>query len=432
MFKQVRLCFASCICTGSSTSAAEEDQNEHDRVLPVSIQANPITQSTLNTTPKTMASSQAQRALVLSSTDEPLSVKSVPVLAATPGSAVVQVCFANVLSYAGNLYSGKLGYPLVTPSITGSSCIGRITDIGSDATKLKVGQLVLFESFVRGRDDAAEVFLSGTHAGATPGGRKLAEGDWKESSYAEYMKVPLENCHLLDEVVFCDKDKGLGYSLEDLSYLFRLVVPMGGLTEMDIKAGDTIVIAPATGSFGGAAVECAVALGATVIACGRNAKSLSKLTNIGGGGFVKTVQLSGDPEKDAGAMGTAAGGQLDAFLDFSPAEASGATHILAALLALKNGGKACLMGGVQDSISIPYGLMMFKSLKLMGRFMYERSATERLVKLVEKGRLVLGEKAGQRTAGTFGLDEWEAAFDAAAKNSGWGVQVLIDPRKAKA
>lgn len=52
-----------------------------------------------------------------------------------------------------------------------------------------------------------------------------------------------------------------------------------------------------------------------------------------------------------------------------------------------------------------------------------------MIKIVEKGKLKLGKGAGLKVAGTFGLASWKEAFTTAAENAGWGVQVLIDPRK---
>lgn len=364
------------------------------------------------------------KALVLEAFETPLTVQDVRVPTVTTGSALIEVHVGNVLSYAGDLYSGALQYPLSLPGTIGGPVIGRVKEVGSDATTLKVGDLVFVDSFIRGRDIPAETILFGMYGGITAESRKLMDGEWKNSTFAEYAKVPLENCYLINEMVLFDD---LGYTEDDLAYVLRLMIPMGGLFELDIKAGETVIIAPATGAFSGAAVEVAVAMGATVIATARNAAGLEKLTHIGGGKVVKTVQLTGDPIADSESLSKF--GPIDTYLDFSPPPAAKSTHFLAALLALKIGGRACFMGGIRDSIPLPYGLIMFKSLKLMGKFMYEREAVVRLLKLIEKGRLPLGKKAGLACVGKFGLGEWQAAFDSAKENSGWGLSVLIDPRE---
>lgn len=91
-------------------------------------------------------------------------------------------------------------------------------------------------------------------------------GEWRDSTYAEYTKVPLENCFPLDEKRLLGEiaDGGFGYKIEDVAYIPRPIVPYGGLVDIRLQPGETIIIAPATGSFGGAAVEIAIAMGARV------------------------------------------------------------------------------------------------------------------------------------------------------------------------
>jgi D-arabinose 1-dehydrogenase-like Zn-dependent alcohol dehydrogenase len=100
------------------------------------------------------------------------------------------------------------------------------------------------------------------------------QGEWKDATYAEYAKTPVENCHLLKESFLLGK---LGYAVEDIADISRLVVPYGGLRDIDIKAGETVIIAPATGPFGSAAVTVALAMGLRVIAMGRNLSILQRL-----------------------------------------------------------------------------------------------------------------------------------------------------------
>lgn len=89
---------------------------------------------------------------------------------------------------------------------------------GPDAALLRPDQLVYCDCTVRGRDDADVIFLSGLSAGKNEGG----EGK---------------------------------YDAEKLCDIARLLVPFGGLQDVGLKAGETVVVAPATGPFGGAAVH---------------------------------------------------------------------------------------------------------------------------------------------------------------------------------
>ena len=53
---------------------------------------------------------ETMKALVLHSTDEPPKVQTVPTPQPTPGSAVVRVLAANVISYIRDIYNGKRKY----------------------------------------------------------------------------------------------------------------------------------------------------------------------------------------------------------------------------------------------------------------------------------------------------------------------------------
>jgi len=68
---------------------------------------------------------------------------------------------------------------------------------------LKPGQLVLFDIFVR--DDPTCGVLMGVHEGFSDGSSSLMGGEWRDSTFAEFARVPLENCHVLDEEVLCGR-----------------------------------------------------------------------------------------------------------------------------------------------------------------------------------------------------------------------------------
>jgi len=104
------------------------------------------------------------------------------------------------------------------PLVIGTSALGRVAAIGPDAVLLKPGQLVFIDSFVRGRDDPNATFLLGVHEGHTEGSKKLMRGEWKDATYAEYAKIPLENCYPLNESILVGN---LGYKVEDLQDISR-------------------------------------------------------------------------------------------------------------------------------------------------------------------------------------------------------------------
>jgi threonine dehydrogenase-like Zn-dependent dehydrogenase len=309
--------------------------------------------------------------------------------------------------------------------VPGVSAIGRVVCVGPDATTLRAGQLVHANSLIRGRDDPTTMIIQALHEGFTDGSRALMHGEWRDGSFAEYVKVPLENCFVLDEARLCGRpgDGGLGYKTTQLSYLQHLLVPYGGLRDIGLQAGETVIVAPATGGFGGAAVQVALAMGARVIAMGRNIAKLEKIRDVyGGGGRVEIVPITGDSEQETEAL--KAHGVIDAFFDISPPEAGNSTHLKSAIAALRHGGRVSLMGGITGDVSIPYIQVMFRDIQLKGKWMYERKDVTALIQMVNTGVLKLD---GVEVIGEFGLDEWERAFEVAAGHGDIGQVTVLSP-----
>jgi threonine dehydrogenase-like Zn-dependent dehydrogenase len=369
------------------------------------------------------------KALVLRDFKNLAAIEEKPMPTAGPGSVVVKVLAAYLLPYTGEILDGTRQYPLVLPFTPGGSCIGRIYDTGPDTTAFANGQLVLCDPVIRARDDPATNFLLGIHSGFSKGTQKLMGDSWRDGSMAQFVKMPLENVFSLNEEALCGTQ---GYSIEDLPLLQSLMIPYGGLDDAGVKVGDTVIVAPATGKFGGAAVLVALAMGANVIACGRNEESLSKLKNSMGSNLLRTLKLTGDIEQDGTELQKLVGRKgADVYIDFSPPQAGegGKTpaHMTICLNALKRGGICSLMGGVLGSIAIPYMIVMFKNLVVRGKFMYERDQIEQGIKMAENGILKLGSKAGSEVVGPFGLDNVKEAIQTAAELPGWGKNVVLVP-----
>jgi D-arabinose 1-dehydrogenase-like Zn-dependent alcohol dehydrogenase len=341
---------------------------------------------------------------------------------------VVKVLGTAILPYLKDILNGTLPYAITSPMIPGSNCIARVHSLGPDSISLKEGQLVLCDITVRARDDPNKAILMGLHGGAA---MKLMEGEWRHGTYAEYAKLPLENVFALNEEVLFSK---LGYTVEDLCSIPGYLVPYGGLSEINLLAGDTIIVAPATGRFGGGAVTMALAMGATVIACGRNTKTLSTMSSVFvDTGSLITYTLTGDAESDsANLIKLSNNGQgADVYIDFSPASAIKSTHLKSCMAALRPKGKAVFMGGIQGNVEIDYNMVMMKSLRIQGKFMYEKEAVVQCIKMIEKGNLKLGEKFGCKTLARFGLHDIDEGMDMAAKETGWGKQVVFMPGRTK-
>ena len=137
---------------------------------------------------------------------------------------------------------------------------------------------------------------------------------------------------------------------------------------------------------------------------------------------VKALETKGNLEEDAKALEDF--GTIDAFIDLSPVSSP---HTRICLNALKQYGKASLMGVITDDIPISYLTLVAKNLTIRGQFMYEREDVRGIVKLAESGVLKLGKSGGGHVVGQFPLQEWEEALDVAEKNAGAGKMVMFTP-----
>lgn len=268
--------------------------------------------------------------------------------------------------------------------------------------------------------------IRGANDGFTPREKTFMKDNWSAAAYADYVRAPLENCWALNEERFCGKDEdgGLGLDIYDLLQLPNQLVPYGGLRGIGVQPGERVIIAPATGMFTGAAVAVADAMGANVIAVGRNIQVLKELQAT----FrrIKIVQLKGNIEKDTAAM--KAFGPVDAYIDISPPTAVNSTHLRSAFMALEPYGRVSLMGiPANDSIPVPYAIATFSSLTIRGQFMYEPSDVPAFIKLAESGLLKLGKEGGVQIVGKFGLDEVEKAFATASANPEAGRLCMVVP-----
>ncbi|GIJ91448.1 hypothetical protein Asppvi_010413 [Aspergillus pseudoviridinutans] len=366
------------------------------------------------------------KALVIHARDKPLVLETVPRPVASTGDAIVRILAADIVPYMGDVISNRRPYPLSLPMTPGNTAIGRIHEVGPDSVALTPGQLVFCDITIRARDNPAVSILYGIHGGGYPAAQKLMDGVWRNATYAEYTRFPLENLYPLNEEILLAK---LGYSINDLCLMPVCLVPFGGLSEVNVKPGEVVIVAPATGRYGGAAVSIALAMGATVIAAGRNVAALEGLEDIHGTNRLRTVRITGDAAADTELLRAAAGKPdgADVYLDLSPPAAQGSSLLASGMRALRAFGRCVVMGGNPGNIDFPYLEIMFKSIRIQGRFMYDRQHVLQMIQMVESGLLPLGKKSGVTHTEEFGLEEIQEALEAAAKLSGWGRHVVLKP-----
>ena len=358
------------------------------------------------------------KAVVLHDFGTPLSFEEVAPPTPGPGEAVVDMVAAGVLAYAGEVYSGQRQYLLETPVIPGSGGVGRVRALGPDATRLAVGDWVYCDSTVRSRDDALapDITLQGLSAGGE-GALKL-QRHFHDGSYAEQMLTPLENLVAIGDIDAAEAPKWCRMG--------SLLVPYGGLLAIDFRAGETLVVNGATGKFGGAAVDVALAMGAAwVVATGRNRAVLDDLARRFGP-RMRPVAMTGDEAADRAAILAAARGSIDCVFDILP-PAADQTQARAAIMTVRPNGRVALMGGVGmqggDDLALPYRWLMRNNITLRGQWMFPREAVARVAGMIRAGLLDLSRSE----VTVFGLDQANEAVTHAAAHSGPFQMTVICP-----
>ncbi|KAF5507400.1 2-deoxy-scyllo-inosamine dehydrogenase [Colletotrichum aenigma] len=378
-----------------------------------------------------MSTATQTKALLLPSVSSPLSLThtTVPVPSPLPGQTIVSVLASAISPTASSYLTGvltALSFP--TPFIPGHAAIARVLHPSPDSVSLQPGQLVLVDSYVAARDDPDVHILLGLHDGATPQHKKLFRDVWPHGLWKAAASVPVENCHPLDE----DRLSALGYSYAELLYLNRLAVAYGGVRAVGLKAGQTLVVAPATGQYSGAAVELASAIGANVIAIGRNPETLRKLSHLP---RVKTLTLPPDSASfeetlTSSLRALAPRKGADAYIDLSPPTlADPGRQIRACIAALRDGGRAALMGGVAGDVGISHPSIMFRNITVKGQYMYTREQVGEVIRLVESGVVNLGDAVGHEKPVAFGLADWDTALREASDRGSWGQAVVFVPEQ---
>ncbi|KAL7917434.1 GroES-like protein [Trichoderma austrokoningii] len=348
----------------------------------------------------------SMKALILKSPGNG-AIENTPVPQALPGSVIVKVLHTLVYPITPDVFHGTVANPNMTlpyPLVFGSPAIGRVAAIGPDTTAYKPGQLVLVDTNLRARDDPNVSTVWGAFDGFDETTKRFVKETWRDGAWAEYVRAPLESTWALNEDKLIGK---LGLKTEDLLHLGLLPVLYSGLRKIDVKAGETVLIAPATGVFSGGCVAVARAMGANVIAGGRSEESLNALKARFPG--IQTVKLTGEPSDIASIQSFS---NIDAFVDVGPAASTAATYLNTAMLSVRKGGRICLLGARGDgTLPIPYLAMMFNDITIRGSCMFQAEHVRGLIQMVEAGVLRLNAEGGFEVLASYPFEKFLEALE---------------------
>ena len=250
------------------------------------------------------------KAALLKALGLPLAIETVPDPILGTGEVIVDVAATKVLAYAGEVFSGRRRYLLEPPVIPGAGCIGRVREVGPDATELAPGDWVFCDPTVRSRDNAQapDIILQGLTAGSARA--RHLQKYFHDGSWAERIRVPTECAIRIGPLSEADAVSWCAFG--------NFVVPYGGFVAANLQAGETVLVNGATGAFGSGAVAVALAMGASmVVATGRNQAALDDLVRRFGD-RVRPVRMLVDEERDRQAIFNAAPWPIDCVLDLLP------------------------------------------------------------------------------------------------------------------
>jgi len=354
-----------------------------------------------------MVPPQANRALWLSSYDEPLSIRELPIPEATAGTVVIRVLGTCLPSYAHLLHTGQFPNLNITPPfVPNANAIGRVHALGPDAVHLNVGDLVYTDSTIHGRDDPNVMIMAGHLGGQGPEGQKLVQ-EWRDGSLQQFQRLPLENIYTLDEQRLL---RELAYTPAMLTAIAYYSVTAGALLEAAaLTIGETVIIGPSGGAFGGLAVEMVLTIGANVVALGRNKDKLAAMKQkLGNNTQLTYVVMTGNKDADTAAIlkATPSGRGADVYNDWTLGELYSLSFLGAAVEVLKMGGRVILSGGSPGSLEIPYSMLVCRNITLMGKWMCSRQTLFKLIKSVKQSQLEIGTDSSSQLT-VFSFEEHE-------------------------
>ena len=355
------------------------------------------------------AQARGMKAWTLDSLGSPLELEEVPDPQLRSGGAVLRMLAVQVPAYTRALTMGGRG-GIATPTVLGIGGIGRVEAVAEDVHTVRPGELALSTGFLAtGRvAEPEEVLLGWTGIGgrghpspATDGMRRV----WRTGTFAERALMPASTLVALPGA---ERYRDLAR----LAFLPWLSIAAGAVERSGLRPGDRLVVAGASGQLGGAAVLLALARGAgTIAAVGRNAGSLARLAALDA--RVRPVQSVGDRTEDAAAVTKALNGDADVTIDaLGPTPSADLT--MAGFDVLRPDGTMVLLGGVRQTLPIPYGDLMRRRITLRGSWMTSNESIFSVWRQIEAGVLDLDPL----DVSTVGLDDPATALARAEATNG--------------
>ena len=254
------------------------------------------------------------------------------------------------------------------PFVLGVDCAGDIVEVGSGVSGRRVGERVVVNPRITcgecthclaGNDDLC------THASML--------GDNLDGSYAEYVKIPAGNTHLIAERVYYEQAAAVPTTFLPVWNMM--------IRRAQLKPWETVLVLSASAGVGTAAIQVAKkVVGARVIATTSSDEKAAKARELGADEVVNYT--SEDVTQRVREL--SGGDGVDLVVDHL-----GAEYFQAAYNSLKRGGKYGTCGittGYKGELHM--GLLFSRQLTVFGVFMGSKEDLRQIVEMLNAGRIV--------------------------------------------
>ncbi|MFD6059495.1 alcohol dehydrogenase catalytic domain-containing protein [Rhodococcus wratislaviensis] len=338
-----------------------------------------------------------------------------------PKDVLVKVAACGLVPNSFNVVKGYAPFTLPElPAVFGLDVAGTIEAVGEHVLGLEVGQSVYVDPWMtcdtchqcrRGRRDLCPYgYLRGYMTTTERGGQLINQ--YPIGGLSEYVLAPDARIARLPEEIDLLTAARFGYIGTSFAALLK-----GGL-----GPGKTLLINGVTGTLGVAAVAIALGMGATkILGIGRNRELLERVRRMAPG---RVETISSEDGVDLVAWAKDRTGSLGVDMMYDCLGVGGDVHSTDVLLrAVKDGGRAVLVGAGEGAISQAYFDVLMHEVHAVGSKWFSSAEADQLIAMVAAGVIDLSFLDHRR----FGLAEVNDAVELVGSRPGGFLNVVVLP-----
>lgn len=343
-------------------------------------------------------------------------IEEIPIPALGPDDVLIKIEACGTQDGDHQLINGML--PLsIMPITIGHEPTGIVFQVGENVKKLKEGDRVYADPTLSCNNcpqcqDGNEVYCESFGVMGmtcfTTEGRELFSR-YGNGGFAQYMKVPATNARMLPDEIPFDQAAKIAF----------LGVALKAIERARLRPGETVIVNGASGALGMCAVMGARALGASsIIAVARSADRLKRVKDLHPE-TINVLSVSEDPSMET-VKDLTRGNGADVLIDCLP---RGIETTRQAIMRLRKGGRAVLLGGVSGPIDVDYRYFMLSEVEITGSVGMGRCNFPRIFEMVRKGVIDLSGFVTHR----FPLKDANEAIETVIEKTGDPLGVIITP-----